>query len=105
MSTKHDPKVYANNIKFIDPISCGSTVGYTIYVERYGGFYGTLHLSDCTRKIEWSFDEKPESLHKIDEAINMLSEFRKELWKAQKQFPKDYPKEDKKKSGVLKDAS
>lgn len=75
------------NHVFIDPEDCGSSVGYHMHVEEYTDkktnkteytLYATVVLSDCTRKIDWSFNGKDDVL-KIDEAIRMLSEFRRKF--------------------------
>lgn len=72
MSTR--PKeLIANNIIQLDPVDCGSTVGYKIVNGR--NLWAEIDLSDCVRKIQWSFYAK-DGLGKIDRAIAILSKFR-----------------------------
>ena len=80
---------------WIDPENCESAVGYHIHVDEYTpkgaaaihSVHGTVSLSDCHRKIEWGFSESEGSrgsIEKIDEALEMLMEFRKEYIAANK---------------------
>jgi hypothetical protein len=67
----------ASRIEFIDPSDCGSTVGYSITRKDLVRVSAEIYLSDCNRKIEWYFSgERPESIQKIDSAIEILQEFR-----------------------------
>jgi hypothetical protein len=75
------------NHVFIDPSDCGSEVGYYITTSEYTdkktqkteySMSATVMLSDCARKIDWSFrPDTEDSVDKIDAAISMLQEFRK----------------------------
>jgi hypothetical protein len=73
------------NSVFIDPENCGSSIGYYITIEEYTpkdkptqhNLRATVVLADCTHKIDWSFGDE-EGVEKIDEAIRMLQEFRKQ---------------------------
>lgn len=77
------------NSVFIDPENSGSSVGYYITVGEYAPkdkpttytLNATVVLTDCTHKIDWSFDDGSE---KIDAAIHMLQEFRKKHLEMQK---------------------
>jgi len=88
---REDPKVYALGHAHLDPLACGSEISYKLC-----GFYynleGTVILSDCNRKIEWSFNNSNDSVDKIDAVIDVLTQFRRDLVKAQKQYKKDFPK-------------
>ena len=81
---KYPKVVHAAKSEYIDPTDCGSMVSYRITSEGY--FDASVDLSDCGRKITWSFE--PEDVEKIDLAISMLSDFRKELIKAGKRWNK-----------------
>lgn len=74
-------KLIASEIVMIDPLDCGSTVGYTLRRGTRGRVSGEILLSDCNRKIEWYFSEydADNSVAKIDRAINVLSHFRAEF--------------------------
>lgn len=81
---------------YIDPTSCGSVVGYRVSIDEYKpktedpqySLDAHVELSDCNRKIEWSFSSDEDSLEKIDKAINVLRNFRKELIAATKLLKK-----------------
>jgi hypothetical protein len=86
MST--EVKYQVQNSRFIHPESCGSAVGYYITVSEHRNKYGsketvsfdltaTIVLSDCSHKIEWTFCE--DQLDKVDAAIDMLKDFRRNL--------------------------
>jgi len=91
-----------SRVTYIDPEGCGSTIGYRIWTEKWTPSKGdptytiaaTVELSDCNRKIEWDFGidstkiDGTETLCKLDTAIGMLEEFRKELVATQKQCKK-----------------
>lgn len=78
------------NHVFIDPENCGSGVGYYIQTtehtpkdkktEHY--LSATVVLSDCAHKIDWSFSSN--DVEKIDNAISMLQEFRKQYIETEK---------------------
>lgn len=71
---KKKSKLIAANVAYIDPVSCGSTIGYKI-VDGSRSIWAELDLTDCNRKINWSFYSK-DGLGKIDKALAMLTEFR-----------------------------
>lgn len=76
------PLLQQNSV-FIDPESCGSSVGYYLHTTDYTDKAGkttydiaaTVVLADCSHKIDWSFGK--DDVQKIDAAIGMLQEFRK----------------------------
>jgi hypothetical protein len=72
---------------YISASDCDSMIGFVVQrSERRRGkwrVYGTLDLSDCTRKIEWTFNSDT-GIKKIDKAIEMLKEFREEFSQALK---------------------
>ena len=70
---------YASEIVFLDPLECGSTIGYQI--QKGDCVEGSVDLSDCSRKIMWYF-YKNTPIEKIDRAIAVLTNFRNELTKA-----------------------
>ncbi len=82
------------NSVFINPEDCGSSVGYYITVGEYTpkdkptrySIAATVVLTDCSHKIDWSFDEK--GVDKIDTAVAMLQEFRKKLLETTKLIDK-----------------
>ena len=82
-----------NNI-FIDPESCGSSIGYYITVNEYHpkdnpveySLSANVILADCSHKINWSFDK--DKLEKIDAALGMLQEFRKKYIETEKLIAK-----------------
>jgi hypothetical protein len=79
-------EVLASDIKFLDPLSCGSTVGYYIARHEYKGnvsIDATVALSDCSRKLEWMFDGD-RSITKINIALQVLNDFKKAFIKAKK---------------------
>lgn len=81
---------------FIDPESCGSSVGYYITInEKYKAketdktkysMSAIVVLADCSHKIDWAFEE--DCLDKIDTAIAKLQEFRKKYIETQKHVEK-----------------
>ncbi len=81
---------HQNNV-FIDPETCGSSVGYYITITEYNTIIdnkttytlgASVVLSDCNHKIDWNFVE--DDVEKIDAAIKMLQEFRKKYIDAEK---------------------
>jgi hypothetical protein len=83
------------NSVFIDPDSCGSSVGYYIHVDEYTpkdkpveySLQATVVLADCSHKIDWCFNGD-DSVDKIDAAISMLQEFRKKYVEFEKTVAK-----------------
>lgn len=86
MSTKYEyPEIiHATGSDYLDPFDCGSTVSYRIVSTNY--FDAAIDLSDCNRKISWAFNAG--DVDKVDRAISLLSDFRKELLKASKKWAK-----------------
>lgn len=86
----------ASDIQFLDPLNCGSTIGWHVDTRKSYSenntivAEGIIILSDCSRKIEWLFDKEDvnESLAKIDKAIDILMDFRRELYKGSKEAAK-----------------
>ena len=74
-------KLYASGIAYLDPLDCGSSIGYVVCRGRRG-LYGDVHLTDCDRKIAWYFSKDAKSIAKIDKAIEILNQFREEFVKA-----------------------
>lgn len=68
-------ELFAQNIQYLDPLNAGSVIGYVINKNARGRLRGEMNLSDCSRKIDWYFDQE-EGLAKIDKAIALLQEFR-----------------------------
>jgi hypothetical protein len=87
-------ELIAASIDYIDPADCGSTVGYKLLTsttyssgKSLPSFYGEIDLTDCSRKICWQFNNNEHALEKINHAITMLTNFKKEFVKAQKKYP------------------
>lgn len=76
-------KLLASEVIMLDPLDCGSTVGYVIRRGRRG-INADINLSDCNRKIEWYFSNDPSSVDKIDRAIGILHRFRDEFLKVRR---------------------
>jgi hypothetical protein len=83
------------NSVFIDPENCGSSVGYYIHTGEYESkektrytAYGTVVLTDCNHKIDWSFSANEGDITKIDSAIAMLQDFRKKYAETSKVIAK-----------------
>lgn len=77
MSRKRSqPELLAASIIQLDPVDCGSTVGYKIVKGR--DLWAEVDLSDCNRKIQWSFYSRnaEAGIVKIDKAIEILTKFR-----------------------------
>ena len=68
----------ASEIRYIDPMDCGSSIGYTI-TKRYAIVSGAVTLTDCNRIIQWYFqgDDRKE-VDKIDRAISILQNFKRD---------------------------
>lgn len=89
-------KLIASEIGYLDAADCGSTVGYKLITSTpYAGkgnvtpsFYAEVDLTDCGRKINWTFRNSTDALAKINKAITLLTNFKKEFVKAQKKYPK-----------------
>ena len=82
MRRKSKPKVYAAHAEYLDPIGCGSMIGFTITKRRR--LYGEMDLSDCNRKINWYFENSLDGVKKIDKAIEILSMFKNEFVEARR---------------------
>lgn len=81
---EYPKNVYATGSDYLDPLDCGSMVSYKI--TSHGYFEATVDLTDCGRKISWSFNSG--AIEKIDRAITLLCDFRRELVKASKKWDK-----------------
>lgn len=79
------PKLFATRAEYLDPIGCDSFIGYNIVRTRRGRFHATVDLGDCNRKIQWFFGKENTSLEKIDRAIAVLDQFRKDFTEARQQ--------------------
>ena len=75
-------KLYASEIVYLDPLGCGSTVGYRIGKGRRGHYWGDVELTDCDKRITWYFSKAASAVPKIDKAIEILSRFREAFIKA-----------------------
>lgn len=74
--------VVATNAVYLDPLSCSSTIGYKIIWEKYSEgsepiLNASIHLADCSHKIEWYFSNDESMLDKVNAAISILNEFKK----------------------------
>ena len=75
-------KVLVSGAAYLDPLDCGSLVGYELHTRSRGGFSGTLTLTDCTRMITWygsTAASKKQSLEKLYKAIGLFQQFRKAM--------------------------
>lgn len=84
--------VYASHSEFIDPLDCGSTVSFRISGGDY--FEADVVLTDCNRRIDWSFNDDESALEKIDRVIEILCKFRGALFKAQIRQAKETAKKE-----------
>ena len=75
-------KLYASEIVYLDPLGCGSTIGYRIGKGRRGHYWGDVELTDCDKRITWYFSKDRRAVAKIDKAIEILSRFREAFIKA-----------------------
>ena len=89
MSKKYKEELQDCAVVYLDPVDCGSTVGYRIKLAGTESMIlsAEVELSDCSRTINWSF-YGPRSLAKIDIAIEVLTRFRKSYELASKKVPK-----------------
>lgn len=72
-------KLLQAEVEYLDPLNCGSTLGYNIVMGRRG-LYGDVDITDCNRKVTWNFSARDENpLAKIDKAIGLLIRFRSKL--------------------------
>lgn len=88
-------KLIVSEIGYLDAADCGSTVGYKLITSSsYGdktvtlSFYAEVDLTDCNKKISWSFRNNADALVKINKALALLTNFKKEFVKAQRKYPK-----------------
>lgn len=77
-------KVYAQSAVYIDPTRCDSLVGYCITSRTR--LSASVDLQDCDRRIKWYFYDEANSITKIDKAIQMLTNFKRDFVSAQKQW-------------------
>ena len=82
---EHTPKIYAADSVYVDPLDCDSTISYKVIGQK-SYMEGNVTFADCSHKIDWLFKNSQDSVEKIDIAINMLTDFRKALLKAQKDY-------------------
>lgn len=94
-----DNTLIGSEIDYIDPLHCGSTVGYTItrYKPDYGDkkirVDGQVEIADCNRKVTWSFDRAhDDDILKIERAIEILTQFKREFIKARRAANKENAK-------------
>ena len=69
---------------YIDPQDCDSQISFKINRVTYHqgkekNLTASVLLSDCTRRIDWYFNQEPDSIKKLDRAINMLQKFKRHL--------------------------
>jgi hypothetical protein len=88
MSEKQKPELIATEAHYIDPLDSDSMVSYKITTDSYVNISGSVELSDCNRKISWYFSNNDDAITKVDKAIEILRNFRREFIKARKRFPK-----------------
>lgn len=79
--SKHTRKLLASDIVMLDPLDCGSSIGYSVSTSRHG-LNGEIELTDCNRKIQWYFGDEASSIAKIDRAIRLMTDFRAAFVKA-----------------------
>lgn len=74
------PKLLADRSVHIDPLHCGSTIGYRLGLSKYNVLTMGVRLTDCNKVIAWEFDDYTDgTVEKFDEAISMLQEAR-QIW-------------------------
>jgi hypothetical protein len=76
-------KLYASAISYLDPADCGSSVGFRIHLEGTSYLEAVVNLSDCSRTVSWYLNSDS-AIQKIDTAIRILQEFKREYVKARK---------------------
>lgn len=76
--------VYGTKSDYLDPLECDSTICYKVVSSTY--FEASVNLTDCNRKITWNFDT--DSVEKVDRAIEILVQFRRDLVKGSKEWNK-----------------
>ena len=89
-------KVFASGAAYLDPLHCGSLIGYEIHTRRRGRIIGNVTLTDCNRMITWYFSGgngastalsqsgSAESIAKLDKIVELFQKFREEFIKATK---------------------
>jgi hypothetical protein len=86
---KRTLKVHTSRADYIDPGGCESIVAYAIVSRlnsRRRRFSANMDLSDCNRKINWYFSSDADGLKKIDKVIEIMTNFRSEFVRAQKEI-------------------
>lgn len=79
--SKYREELLDANIKYIDPLDCGSTVGYRIFLkgnQGEGKVSAEVDIADCGRTVSWSF-YGDDIMEKIDNALELLTSFRNKL--------------------------
>lgn len=80
MRKRVKPKLLADRSVHIDPLHCGSTIGYRLSISRYNSLSMAVRLASCDKLIQWDFDDYTDgTVEKFDEAISMLQEARR-IW-------------------------
>jgi hypothetical protein len=100
---KSTKKLYATEATRLDPMHCGSEISYSIYsIARSRGkyLYADIHLSDCSRKIQWDFSNTEYGLAKMDKIIGILENFRENFKIAKKDLVKPKRKKAVKKKTI-----
>jgi len=89
MTKKYKEELQDSHVVYIDPVDCGSTVGYRVKLSGSTtmSVQAEVELSDYSRTINWSF-YGPNSLTKIDIAIEALTRFRNSYEQASKKLTK-----------------
>lgn len=72
---KRRSKLLASDVCQLDPLDCDSLVSYSLYRRRDGCVRGSVMLTDCSRAIQWYFEDNVESLAKINRAKTLLQNF------------------------------
>lgn len=80
---KRTAKLIAHNVEFIDPMCCGSRVGYRVVYSKWNQLTMSVVISDCDRQVKMEFmeDSTTDPMLKIDNMLTMLHEAR-EAWLA-----------------------
>lgn len=88
-------KLYASEAAYLDPLDCGSLIGYSVIKGRRG-ITGEVDLTDCNRKITWYFGgSNSNRFKKIDKAIELLENFKAALKAAEASNPVRRKKKEK----------